>query len=287
MAFIAFRDAGVHTAVLETGLGGRLDATNVVTPELTAITPIDFDHEKFLGTTIEQIAAEKAGILKVGVPAVFTRQRSEAEAVLEARARALDVPVIRTSDVAVERLRTGPRGSTFRLAGHEIDCPLPGDHQVENAVAAALALRQLGIDPSGIARTQWPGRLEWVSSNPDIILDGAHNPAGARALAEYIRRYFRDRRVILIYGTMRDKAVDEIAGTLFPLAEKVIATAPAYSRALRPEAIAEMAQHPSLHVASTVAEALETARHDARPDDAIFVSGSLFIVGEARSILVQ
>lgn len=161
MCFWLFRELGVETAVVEVGLGGRLDATNVVEPELTVITPIDFDHEIYLGHTLEAIAGEKAGILKRGVPAVIARQRPEAEAVLLARARELDVPVIRSEDFCIENLEIDGRGSKF----NGLVCPLPGEHQVENAITAALALKALGVPPEGIAEARWPGRIEHVSPN--------------------------------------------------------------------------------------------------------------------------
>ncbi|HJZ98548.1 MAG TPA: cyanophycin synthetase, partial [Candidatus Solibacter sp.] len=131
---------------------------------------------------------------------------------------------------------------------------------------------------------RWPGRLEHVRTNPDIVLDGAHNPAGARALAAYIDRFYGTRPVRLIFGAMRDKAIDEIAGILFPRAKQVIVTAPKQSRALAPEAIAEIAQHPNLHCAATLDEALAMVA-DATPDETIFITGSLFLVAEARAAL--
>jgi dihydrofolate synthase/folylpolyglutamate synthase len=287
MAFLLFRDLGANRVVLEVGLGGRLDATNVVNPELTVITPIDFDHEQFLGNTIEAIASEKAGILKPGVPAVFARQRPEAERVLIECAKRLGCPVYRSADVVVSDVRLDAYGSRFVLNGTEVVCPLAGEHQVENAITAAVALEQLGVSTGGIARTVWPGRLERVATSPDIILDGAHNPAGARALAAYIRRFFADRRVWMIYGSMRDKAVEEIAGILFPLADQIIATAPQFGRALRPDALRAIWAGENLRTTATLAEALALVRAEAQPRDVVFITGSLFVVGEARALLVQ
>jgi dihydrofolate synthase / folylpolyglutamate synthase len=278
----------VDRVVLEVGLGGRLDATNVVHPELCVITPVDFDHESFLGRSLEAIAGEKAGILKPGVPAVFARQRPEAARVLEARARELAIPVARTADWRIEDLQLDARGSRFLLSGERslrLHCPLAGEHQVENAVAAAAALVRLGVPDAaiqaGIASAEWPGRLERVSERPEIILDGAHNPAGARALAAYIGRFYAGRRVRLIFGTMRDKAVDEIAGILFPLAQQVIVTAPEQARALAPEAVRQLAGHPGVETAPGIAEALAMVA-GAGPGEAIFITGSLFLVAEAR-----
>jgi len=293
MAMVVFRECGVEFAVLEVGLGGRLDATNVVTPELCVVTPVDFDHEAYLGKSLESIAAEKAGILKPGVTAVFARQRAEAEGVLEARAAALGVAVTHNSEVAISGVTLHARGSDFMWDGLPMltmTCPLAGEHQVENARTAIAALQQLGIAPpairQGIAQTAWPGRLERVAGNPEIILDGAHNPASARALAAYLDRFYEPRRVWLIYGAMRDKAVEEMAAILFPRAGHAIVTAPAQARALRPESIRGLADHGDIQVAANVQEALALAAGAAR-EDAIFVTGSLFLVGEARALLTS
>ena len=280
MAFWLFREKRVGTAVVEVGLGGRLDSTNVVQPVLTVITPIDFDHEAYLGHTIEAIASEKAGILKPGVPAVFARQRPEAAAVIERRAAELHAPVTRAEDFEIRDLHIDARGSRFS----GIVCPLAGEHQVDNAVTAALALRVLGISPDGIAETRWPGRIEHVSPNPDIILDGAHNPAGARSLARYLERFYGSRRIWLVYGAMRDKAIDEVAGILFPIATELVLTAPDTSRALRPEALAEFAGRG--HIEPTVETAIDYARTHAADEDVIVITGSLFVVGEARRLFL-
>ena len=289
MAFVIFAGERVDRVVLEVGLGGRLDATNVVLPELCVITPVDFDHEMFLGRSIEAIAGEKAGILKPGVPAVIARQREGATQVIAARASELGVPTVWTRGAAVSGLSLDARGSSFRLGDLAIRCPLAGEHQVENAVTAALALERLSIErhaiEQGIAQAEWPGRLERVSERPEIVLDGAHNPAGARALAAYIGRFYQGRKVRLIFGAMRDKAVAEIGGILFPLAQEVIATAPRQARALAAETLAAVADHPRLRVARDIEEALAMAREDAGANDAIFVTGSLFLVAEARAIL--
>ncbi len=281
MGFWLFRERKVETAVVEVGLGGRLDATNVVEPALTVITPIDFDHEMYLGHTLEAIAGEKAGILKAGVPAIFGRQRPEAARVLEARAAELHVDVRHLEDFTVRHLEMDARGSRFS----GIVCPLAGEHQVDNAITAALALETLGVDPRGIRETRWPGRLEHVAPNPDTILDGAHNPAGARAVARYLDRFYRDRKLHLIFGAMRDKSVEEIASILFPYANDLILTAPDNPRALRPEMLQELAGRGE--ITSNVAEAIDCARSRAGADDAILITGSLFLVGEARAFFLK
>jgi dihydrofolate synthase/folylpolyglutamate synthase len=291
MAFLIFLDERVDIVVLEVGLGGRLDATNVVHPDLCVITQIDYDHEAFLGKSLESIATEKAGILKIGVPAVFSRQRPEAARVLDLRAAELCVPVARADAWIVSDLELDPRGSRFRLSGERelrIRCPLAGEHQVENAATAAIALTRLGVGgyaiESGIARAEWPGRLERVSERPEIILDGAHNPAGARALAAYIRRFYSRRRVRLIYGAMRDKAIEEIGGILFPCAQQVIVTAPRQARAVDPETLRDIVDHADLRAAPALEDALALVK-DATDEDAIFITGSLFLVAEARAMI--
>ena len=291
MGLLVFHEEPAQIVVLEVGLGGRLDATNVVDPALCVITPVDFDHEALLGRSLEAIAGEKAGILKPGVPAVFARQRPEAAGVLESRASELEIPVTRTADWSVSDLELDARGSRFHIAGPRhlrIHCPLAGEHQVENAVTAVAALAGLGVPDAaieqGLARTEWPGRLERVSERPEIILDGAHNPAGARALARYIDRFYSGRPVRLIFGTMRDKSVAEIGAILFPRARQVIVTAPQQARALAPEAMRDIVDHPDLRTAATLRDALALVG-DAPLGDVVFITGSLFLVAEARALL--
>lgn len=289
MAFVVFRER-CDLTVLEVGLGGRLDATNVVTPELCVITPIAFDHESFLGNTLEAIASEKAGILKSGVPVVLSRQLPQAEAVIARHAHELNCEIIRTSDSSISNVEATADGVTFSADGVMYHCPLRGKHQIENAVAAILACRRLGVEPTaiqaGLKTVRWPGRLEFVSRNPDFVLDGAHNPAGAAALACYIREFCAHRPVWLVYGAMRDKAIEEVTDQLFPVADHLIATAPNFPRALRPEAILAINSHRNAAIAQTIREAVQLARA-APPNAIVFFTGSLFLVGEARALLVN
>jgi dihydrofolate synthase/folylpolyglutamate synthase len=185
------------------------------------------------------------------------------------------------------------RGSRFIASGPtllDVECPLAGEHQVQNALTAIAAMHTLGIPAAaiqkGIRNVSWPGRMEFVSTGPDVILDGAHNPAGARALAAYIRQFCINRTVWMVYGTMRDKAVTEIGGILFPHVDHLILTAPANSRALRPEALRDLIDHPSVRVAPDLSQALELLR-DASTRDIVFISGSLYLVGEARALFVK
>jgi dihydrofolate synthase/folylpolyglutamate synthase len=289
MALVTFREK-CDISVFEVGLGGRLDATNVVTPELCVITPVAFDHESFLGNSLEAIASEKAGILKPGIPVVLAKQLSVAEAVIANRAHKVRCRIVRTEDTPVSTLRATRDGSTFCLEGISYDCGLAGRHQVENAAAAILACNELGVGTAhiqaGLKDVKWPGRLEFISRAPDFVLDGAHNPAGAAALGAYIREFCTGRPVWVVYGAMRDKAIEEVTSDLFPLAERVIATAPNFPRAVRPEAILAATDHPQSTVAEDVGHAIEIAR--TAPKDAIvFFTGSLFLVGEARSLLLS
>jgi dihydrofolate synthase/folylpolyglutamate synthase len=289
MALLIFREH-CDVSVIEVGLGGRLDATNVIQPELCVITPVSFDHESFLGNTLESIAAEKAGILKPGVPLVLSRQPAAASAVILERARELDCEITRTADLAMSDVVLTSRGSTFRAGNVRHECPLAGEHQIENAAAAILACRGLGVNSSaiqaGLSAVQWPGRLEPVRQKPDFVLDGAHNPAGAAALAAYIRSFCSDRPVWIVYGAMRDKAIEEVTGQLFPLAERLILTAPTFLRALRPEAILAVSGHPNAVIAETLPIAIQIASA-APPEATVFFTGSLFLVGEARALLIR
>lgn len=302
MGFVAFAEAGVDWAVVEVGLGGRLDATNVVEPAICAITPIDFDHEAWLGNSIESIAAEKAGILKCNVPAVFAKQHPQALAVLRDRAHTVGAPALDTADWSMNGLELSADGCRFSLTRERtlrIACPLRGAWQVENARTAAAVLDLLQIPApaiqQGIQDVRWAGRLELVSRYPEIYIDGAHNPSGCAALAEFIRSSKGNHRTWLVFGAMRDKAISEMTSLLFPWADEIILTAPQQPRALRPEALAEefslppnhtassdRSPIPRLHLAPSLPAAMEILR-DAAPEDRIFIAGSLYLAGEAKA----
>lgn len=283
MAWILFRDHDVDVAVLEVGLGGRLDATNVVEPELCVITPIDFDHEKYLGSSIESIAAEKAGILKANVPVVLSHQRPEAERVVRERAHEVSarvIPALRATHVAVFRDR-----SEIEAGGMRLECRLAGRHQVTNALTAGAALATLGVPAkaiqTGIEGAYWPGRLDRVQAEPEVVVDGAHNPAGAKALAEYVREFYADAAPVLIFGAMRDKAVSEMAAILFPHFREVVLTAPRQERALSPRALADVMDHPRIRIAPDLEAAVHSVASRKAP---LFISGSLFLAAEALEL---
>jgi len=278
VAFELFRRAGVDVAVIEVGLGGRLDATNVVTPAATAITSIGFDHQLYLGSTLEAIAFEKAGIIKTGVPVVVGDVDAGPLAVIERVARERGAPLIRASAADAERFAVGLRGA----------------HQVGNAAVAVQLLRLLdarglGADDAaivaGLARPQWPGRLDErrLSDGRELLLDAAHNPAGARALASYLGSA---AKVPLVFAAMRDKNVDDMLRALLPAVSALIATRASNPRSADPDSIAETARAvaPSLPVVveSSLPDALEAGW---KRSPRIVVAGSIFLLGDILKVL--
>jgi dihydrofolate synthase/folylpolyglutamate synthase len=300
MAFESFARERVEFGVFEVGLGGRLDATNILHPVVSIITRIDFDHENFLGHSLREIAAEKAGILKQGVPVILAEQHPEVREIVLARASELQCPVIEParafqidSESSLGGLARACVTETASGTVFELTPSLPGRFQLQNALSAVAAARLLQtrgfriLDDAlaqGIANTVWPGRLEKLQSNPDIYLDGAHNPSAARELASFLEQNFAGRRIWLIYAALRDKAVDEVAGVLFPRAEEVIFTAPRTPRAISAAQLAEIAGHhaPQFSVIPDAEKALDHALSKAAPADAIFITGSLYLIGQLR-----
>ncbi|MGA7918166.1 MAG: folylpolyglutamate synthase/dihydrofolate synthase family protein [Candidatus Acidiferrales bacterium] len=301
MAFVAFARKDVNFAVYEVGLGGRLDATNIVEPAVAILTPIDFDHENYLGHSIEEIASEKAGIIKRHAQVVSATQRPEARAVILKRCTEMDARLIEVDAVtSIEDFHNSkgfyraravfpPSAAKMSLAP-----ALPGRFQIGNALTAAAAARLLGdggfeIDDAaiekGIAAVKWPGRLEKLAISPDIYLDGAHNPSGARELLQFWKDNYASRRIVLVYGAMRDKAVEEIAGLLFPYADTVILTEPRNPRAVSAPLLAEMTGHHAKKalIVGDPYDALETAIKLANSDDAVCATGSLYLVGDLRT----
>jgi dihydrofolate synthase/folylpolyglutamate synthase len=305
MALEIFARHAVEIAVLEVGMGGRLDATNVVVPEVGVITQIDFDHEDYLGHSIEQIAAEKAGIIKPGVPLVLAAERPRARTVIERHAAELGAPVVEIDrDFRLEGLRDED-GKYRAVALHvesgerfDLAPSLAGRHQLRNALSALAAARILArrearisrsAIESGIAAVRWPARLERLGGSPVIYLDGTHNPAGARELVDFWEGHFAGRRVVLVYGAMRDKAVDEIAGLLFPRASAVILTEPRQSRAISTPVLQAMTGHlnPVCEPVPDPAAAVERAVESAGPDGIVFITGSLYLAGDLRPVAEQ
>ena len=300
MAFEYFAQSRIEFGVFEVGLGGRLDATNILTPMVSIITHVDFDHENFLGHSLREIAREKAGIVKPGVPVVVADQPGEAREAILSRANELGSPILETGaayridqetfadDCIHARVMELSSGWTAEIAPR-----LPGRFQLQNAlnaVAAARVLCKRGFRipdeaiAGGVAAAVWPGRLEKIHASPDIYLDGAHNPGAARELAAFWEQKFVGRKIWLVYGTLRDKAIDEVAGALFARATEVIFTEPRTTRAISAPQLAELAGHHAAHfsIVPDADEALESALRKARPGDAIFITGSLYLVGQLR-----
>lgn len=288
-AFLHFRDQNVDVAVLEVGLGGRLDATNVADPDVSAIVSIDFDHEQYLGNTLAAIATEKAGVARPRRPLVVGPMPPEARRSIEAVARRLSSRIARAAPP-----RAGGRLTTRRGDYGGIH-PLPGPHQRTNFAVAAVALeelaRTLGFDAArgirGMNDALWPGRLERVEGRPAFLLDGAHNPGGAAALARALRR--SSRRDLLIFGAMRDKHIREMAQSLFPLFREVILTRVRMKRAASGAEI-ELGAGPAAEGVTIVRtrtprEAVAVARARARRRETVVVGGSLYLVGAVRGLL--
>jgi dihydrofolate synthase / folylpolyglutamate synthase len=298
-AFLHFSRAKVDFAVLEVGMGGRLDATNVTVPRVAVITNIALDHQQFLGSTIPAIAGEKAGIIKPGRPVVTASEDPEAREVIRRRAVELNAPLIETASSAKVTIRNAGDGCyEFDLTigetyYHDLRSSLMGRFQVKNAVAAIAAARELAQQGwkiseaaigEGLRKARWPGRLEVVSQRPLAVLDGAHNPAAAREVAAFVREQWSGKRLILVYATMRDKAIGEIAGILFPLAQKVYLTRPEQARAAAPEEILAAAglTPPNAVIQPHAMQAFESALGECAPEDIVLAAGSLFLVGEIK-----
>jgi len=311
IAFEYFAREKVEIAVLEVGMGGRLDATNVIEPRVSIITDISLDHQKFLGNTVAEIACEKVGIIRDGGATVTLPQQPEANdvignAILDHGARGLNaVPFVPPLSPASSHYMVADDKSVARyplqVMGREIDVqtPLVGRHQLRNvalAIAAAEELKNQGfpITPEsterGIRETHWPGRFQVILAtgrSPEIVLDVAHNPAGAWALRSTLSARYEDRPFTLVFGAMRDKAVGEMAEILFPVAESVIATKADNPRSATPTDIREAAKRTATEIldSSDVAAALTKAIEIAGPMGLVVVTGSIYIVGEAMRTL--
>ena len=322
IAFEYFAQRKVEIAVLEVGMGGRLDATNVIEPRVSVITDISLDHQKYLGNTVAEIAREKAGIIRPGGVVVTLPQQPQANdvignTILDLGAQAVSavpyVPPVSPGSgrylVAAERGHG--RESIFRPAyvsryplqvmGKQIqvETPLVGRHQLRNVALAIAAAEELGKQgfpvtadsiERGIPRTHWPGRFQVIPANagwPERILDVAHNPAGAWSLRSTLSAVYEDRPLTMVFGAMRDKAIGEIAEILFPLAERVIATQADSPRSATAQEIREAAVRTATEIedAPEVSSALERARALAGPQGLVVVTGSIYIVGEAMRAL--
>jgi len=295
LGFIYFGLKGVDFQVLEVGLGGRLDATNVIQPEVCLITSVSLDHRDVLGNSLAGIAAEKAGIIKPGCVVVTSPQADEVARVIKETCVNRGASLVRVGiDVTWQELGFVSNRQLLRVKGrlgsYELSIPLLGHYQLENAATAVAALEVLagrGFKISrdsiinGLAQVSWPGRFQILSHHPLLVVDGAHNPDSARRLKQSLEQYFNLDRAILVIGASSDKDIASIVLELFPLFDKVIATRSRHPRAMATAPIvAEFAKYGvETRVADDVPTALSSALAENR--DLICVTGSLFVVAEA------
>lgn len=309
LGFLYFAREQCDYVALEVGLGGRFDATNVVIPLVSVITTIGYDHTDRLGNTLSEIAFEKAGIIKAGIPVVTGALEDEPFEVIRKRARELSSPLIAVGQnpaatVTWEEVSYSLEGQVINVFGPEftytnLRVPLLGRHQQLNASLAIAALhaasatdrdKALILDEksvrAGIAKTVWPGRLEVLHRNPMVVLDGAHNPQGARALAEAISAIPR-KKLICVFGMLADKSYGEATAYIIPQCDEVIVTRPEIPRALDPAVLAiEVEKYcPKVAVEPDIAKALELALTRASGEDLVLCCGSLYLVGPARTLL--
>jgi dihydrofolate synthase/folylpolyglutamate synthase len=300
VAFELFRRANVETAVLEVGLGGRLDATNVIEPVVTAVTSIDYDHQQYLGSTLAEIAREKGGIIKAGIPVVVGDLAPEPFAAIVGIARDRGAPLIRAADGVNVVARPSNRVS-LRTASRDygdLTIGLPGAHQIGNALVAVRILELLdsqgiSVPPtavvSALARPAWPGRLDLrrLADGREMLLDAAHNPAGAATLASYLKQ-FHMGRLPLVFAGMHDKDLESMLRILLPVVGSLVVTRASNRRSADPERLFDLARRiapdTSVAIAASPIEALDLAwRTSAR----IVVAGSIFLLGDVMKLAQQ
>ncbi len=297
MAFLHFQRQRVDIAVLEIGMGGRLDATNVVVPLLSVITNVSLEHREYLGNTLEEIAREKGGIIKKGGKCLTAASQKRVVETLEALCRERRATLYRLGKEIRTRVH---RDGTFSYRGigrryRRLVCPLAGRHQYFNA-ALALGAAELigdagfrvedGLVVEGLGRTRWEGRLEVLQRAPMLLVDGAHNPAGAATLRRALQEGFPRRRMILIFGVLDDKDYPAMIRRLFPLADWVILTRPHSVRALPLDTLLPVARrfHGDVELCANPGDALRSALIRAGKEDLVCVAGSLYLVGEIKKI---
>ena len=283
LALQYFAEQKCDLVIWETGLGGRLDATNIVSPDAVIITNVAFDHETWLGDTLEKIAIEKAGIIKANIPVISAVEAREAREVISKRALECHAPI-----------RWIPSGDNFssNVPGN---LPLLGEHQTRNAATAIAAVEILqpkfpvpeGAIQRGLSTVDWPGRLQQVNvpGGPTVLLDGAHNPAGVQALRLALQKHFPGKIPLLIFGVMRDKNWKAMCGILAPLARKIIVSPVASERSALPPEVQRVCQEANPDADVVVVDGLQSAFELARRESFVVVTGSLYFVGEAIELL--
>lgn len=293
-ALLWFAAEKCDVVVLETGLGGRFDATNVISaPECSVIMNIGLDHTEILGDTVEKIAAEKAGIIKKGCPCVLYSQQESVEQVFVSRCRELDAPLVRADFDAIEPIFDSLEGQAFSYRGRMFALPLLGAHQLRNAAVAleaAEVLKSRGwkLEDSdvehGLYAVSWPGRFELCAEEPAFIVDGGHNPQCAETVVENLLRYFPDRKRVLLVGVLKDKDYRRLMELLAPAADEFVTVTPDSPRAMSARELAGVLAETGKRVtaADSVGEAVELARELAGQDGAVCAVGSLYLAGSVR-----
>ncbi len=301
LAFWYFQQQQVDVAVIEVGLGGRLDATNVVRPIVSVITSISYDHTHLLGNTLSQIAGEKAGIIKPGIPAVSSPQVDEAGQVIEQVAHARSAPFTLVGrDIMYECMAHSLEGQTIRVwkeGDHNepltLSIPFLGAHQAANAATAYTALEifnrsGLKVDREaiqrGFPRAFWPGRFEIIQKSQPVVLDCAHNRDSALKLRQTLEEYFPGRQATMVFGASEDKDIAGMLAELMPLVKQLVTVKSFHPRAIDPDKLVQMAgpYGRPIHCVEHVPEAMETALQEVDPDGLVLVTGSIFVVAEAR-----
>lgn len=301
LGFLYFARKQVDIAVLEVGLGGRLDATNIVIPLVSVITALSYDHIKVLGNTLAKIASEKAGIIKSGRPVVCAPQKEEAWAIIDRIAAERNAPLYKIGrEFLYEPVKHSIEQQSFRVwrvkeEPVQLNIPLLGLHQVENAVTAYAALQiasQNGLFlsaraiNSGFASVSWPGRFEILNENPVVVIDSAHNPDSAERLRQALDDYFPGKNIIMLFGASEDKDISGMYKALLPRIHQVIATQSVHPRAMNADLLADMAGKFNCRstISIPVEKALENALAAAGPEDVILATGSLFVAAAVREI---
>ena len=313
ISFLYFKEEKVDYALIEVGMGGRMDATNVIRhPELTVISSISYDQQAFLGDTLEEIAWQKAGIIKESCPVVLSENSDEVCKVIEQEATKKKVKCIEIKPTDYEVLSETPYGSTFLWKEQRYETKLPGRHQVSNAVTALAASEYLfrkdyeknnarkaiakkldemnvkSAQQGGIIRTCWPGRLEVLKKEPLFYRDGAHNPDGAKKLAAFLQKYFTNKKIIYIMGVLKDKEYKKMLRYLMPMAKEVYVFKPNNERGLSAQILADTIKEVadvSVTIESDVNAAVFRALDTAKPDDVLVACGSLSFMEEMEDIL--
>ncbi|MDD3839875.1 MAG: bifunctional folylpolyglutamate synthase/dihydrofolate synthase [Clostridia bacterium] len=303
LGFLIFKQSKVDFIVLEVGLGGRLDSTNVVTPLICVLTSIGMDHMNILGNDIEKIALEKAAIIKPGSIAVSYPQTKNVYKIIENECAKKDVVLNRVECAEIKRIGFSESGQIFdfkydNLVLKNLKLNLIGRHQILNAATAIIAVMSLkkhdikicekAIE-KGLENVKWPGRLEIISKQPLILIDGAHNIDGAKSLKLALKEHFNKRKILMVIGMLEDKDVEGVVEVLAPIAESIITSQPENKRALNPEKMALLVNKycENVHISDSVEQAVDKALYMCNDDQMIVFCGSLYLVGKVRTIIKE